>query len=291
MKTCTNCGKEIKDQVKFCNFCGKEQVIEKVITNENIRQTDDSINQQQDTQTNQQQQNYQQPNTAPILNQEKVTQLTNRSKNYFSYINKNIKNPIIGKDNKDGYFGLISYALICIFSGLAISHAIGKLMSLTGFSETAFPMFLQITLLLLCSQVVNVLTVYLLSAKIFHTKMSFVDTFETMYAPISLAVYISFLALILSFISTIGIGLLFFICLIITFFFTSISYVANLWSAQNYTQKRNKFYWTIGAIIIGGILQFLVSIILSDILGTSMMDIIQKMIQSSVQSSIPSIFR
>lgn len=296
MKKCSNCGKEIKDHVKFCNFCGQEQqgnvteiVTETVVSHdekpsiqgEGIHHTNQSNQHQQfhqETQNNQQQPY----NQGPIINQQAVNQLTNRSKNYFSYINKNIKQPIIGKSNQDGYFGLINYVLICVFTGLAISHAIGKVIGITGYSESSFPMFLQITLLLLCSQLVNVVTVYLLSGKIFNNNMSFMDTFDRMYAPIGLAIYVSFAALLLSFISAIGIGLLFFICLILTFFLTSVTYVANLWVTNNQSSKRNTFYWTMGAIIFGGLLQLLVSIVLSDILGTSMMNIIQQMIDSSV---------
>lgn len=295
MKRCSNCGKEIKDHVRFCNFCGQEQnhtitgsIEETVVSHDDMSEIhgesySNTNKQKNSTDQFQQTSNSQQQYTKePIINQQAVNQLSRRSKNYFSYVNKNIKKPIIGKVNQDGYFGLISYILICVFTGLAISHAIGKVIGLTGYSESSFPMFLQITLLLLCSQLVNVFTVYLLSGKIFNNKLSFMDTFDRMYAPIGLAIYVSLAALILSFVSTIGIGLLFFICLIFTFFLTGVTYVANLWVTTNQTHKRNTFYWTIGAIILGGLLQLLVSIVLSDILGTSMMSVIQQMIDSSV---------
>lgn len=246
--------------------------------------------------SNQQQNNHYQGNPnqqqqGSFINQEKMNQLTDNSKNYFSYLNKNMAKPNIGGRNTNNYFGVVSYVLIALFSSLAISHSIGKAVSFgtRGLADSSFPMFLQLFLLLLVTQLISVTTVFVLSGKIFHEETSFLDSFDRVYAPISLAVYTSLLAFVLSFISAIGFSFLFVIALLLTYFLTSISFVANLWVSVNHTQK-NKFYWTIGVIIVSFIVQVIVGFMLGDIIGTSIMDIFSNITGNITDSLTPRMF-
>ncbi|MFW7431354.1 zinc-ribbon domain-containing protein [Vagococcus carniphilus] len=315
MKFCINCGKEIKDKVKFCPFCGAEQkevstvtepVVEKVVneevndekeqpivetkvTSEEVAQPEQPVEQPSQptmNQENQQSSQQQQPNNeqqAPLIsiNHGSVNQLTDNSKNYFSFLNKNIAKPNIGGQNTNGYFGLVSYVLISLFSSLAISHSIGKAVRFgtMGYADSSFPLLIQLFLLILVTQLISVTTVYVLSAKIFREEISFLDSFDRVYAPISLAVYTSLFAFVLSFVSTIGLSFLFVVVLLFTYFLTNASFVANLWVSQNQTQ-RNKFYWTIGVIIVSFIVQIIVGIMLGDIIGTSIAEIISNVTDS-----------
>ncbi|MFY8329663.1 zinc-ribbon domain-containing protein [Vagococcus carniphilus] len=315
MKFCINCGKEIKDKVKFCPFCGAEQkevtivtepVVEKVVNeevnnekeqpivetkapSEEVAQPEQPVEQPSQptiNQENQQSSQQQQPNNeqqAPLIsiNHGSVNQLTDNSKNYFSYLNKNIAKPNIGGQNTNGYFGLVSYVLISLFSSLAISHSIGKAVRFgtMGYADSSFPLLIQLFLLILVTQLISVTTVYVLSAKIFREEISFLDSFDRVYAPISLAVYTSLFAFVLSFVSTIGLSFLFVVVLLFTYFLTNASFVANLWVSQNQTQ-RNKFYWTIGVIIVSFIVQIIVGIMLGDIIGTSIAEIISNVTDS-----------
>lgn len=315
MKFCINCGKEIKDKVKFCPFCGAEQkevstvtepVVEKVVNeevndekeqpivetkvpSEEVVQPEQPVEQPSQptmNQENQQSSQQQQPSNeqqAPLIsiNHGSVNQLTDNSKNYFSYLNKNIAKPNIGGQNTNGYFGLVSYVLISLFSSLAISHSIGKAVRFgtMGYADSSFPLLIQLFLLILVTQLISVTTVYVLSAKIFREEISFLDSFDRVYAPISLAVYTSLFAFVLSFVSTIGLSFLFVVVLLFTYFLTNASFVANLWVSQNQTQ-RNKFYWTIGVIIVSFIVQIIVGIMLGDIIGTSIAEIISNVTDS-----------
>ncbi len=319
MKFCINCGKEVKEKVKFCPFCGAEQkelkktdeLVEEVKVEE-INSLEEAKNVsvqsdvdpkeyiiEEDTSTiyNEQPKNDNQEQVSPhqtsnnqqapliSINQGTVNQLTDNSKNYFSYINKNIAKPDIGGRNKNEYFGLVSYVLISLFSSLAISHSIGKAMTFgtRGYSDSSFPMFLQLFLLLLVTQLVSVTTVYVLSGKIFHEEIKFLDSFDRIYAPVSITVYTSLLAFVLSFISTVGFSFLLVLSLLITYTFSSFSFIANLWVSQNNTQ-RNRFYWTVGVIIVSSIVQIIVSFMLGDIIGASIIEIISDIADSFASS-------
>lgn len=269
-----------------------EAVVEPAVTpHEPVQQSQPTQQVTQEQQPNYQQQqnnqyqgnNNQQQQQAPFINinQETVNQLTDNSKNYFSYLNKNLAKPMIGGRNTNEYFGLVSYVLVSLFSSLAISHSIGKASKFVtrGIADSSFPMFLQLFLLILVTQLISVATVYVLSGKLFKEETSFLDSFDRVYAPISLAVYTSFVGFILSFISTIGVSFLFVIVLLLTYFLTSISFVANLWVSVNHTTK-NKFYWTIGVIIVSFIVQLIVGMMMGDIVGTSILDILSNITDS-----------
>ena len=238
-----HCGKEIKEKVKFCPFCGGEQkevevtsepiivepIIEEVVeevtntteSHETIQTVEEPIveepvyeqpiqpeqpqqqyqEQASHQQQNQQQQNGQQQGTPIItINQESVNQFTDKSKNYLSYLNKNVLRPILKGKNNTGIFGIITFLLINTFLALSISYALGKVSQYGSKLE----MFLPTLLVLLVGQFISVLTVYLLSTKIFKGQSSLTDTFEHMYAPISGGVYITLAMLLLAIISKNG---------------------------------------------------------------------------------------
>ena len=278
--------------MKFCPFCGGEQkeitiskeiiemneetvTPEEIIIEEPIAHTQENVNEAPHTEQVQQ---------TPLvsINQDAVNQLTNNSKNYLTYLNKNIAKPNLGGSNKNGYFGLISFGLVSLFSSLAISHSMGKAVNVgtQNITNLSFPMFLQLLLLLLATQFVNVLTVYVLKTKLFPGEGTILDSFDNVYAPISLTVYTSLLALVLSFISTIGFSLLFSIVLMITFILGNISYIANLWVTETLNSNKNKFYWTVGTIFVAFIVQFLVTLMMADIIGTGMLDVFSNITHS-----------
>ena len=292
MKFCMHCGKEIKEKVKFCPFCGGEQkevvlteepVEEAVNSNETVQIIDEPVIQepvyeqpiqeeQQATSQQQTQQQTSQQQSAPIIsiNQESMNQFTDKSKNYLSYLNKNIKNPILRGANKSGIFGVITFLLTNAFLALAISYGLGKL----SHYGSKLEMFLPVLLVLLVGQFINVLTVHLLSAKIFKNPSSLIDSFEHMYAPISGGVYITVAMLLLAIISQRGISVLFILLFLLMLFIINITYIANLWAIDSSNSVRNKFYWTIGLLIVAGIIHLVVNILLADIVGSSLMSII-----------------
>lgn len=303
-----HCGKEIKEKVKFCPFCGGEQkevviaeepiimeesIEEVVSSNETSQPIDEPVieevayeqpvyeqpiqeeqqftNQQQENPQQQQQQTGQQQSTPIIsINQESMNQFTDKSKNYLSYLNKNIKNPVLRGTNNSGIFGVITFLLVNGFLALSISYALGKL----SHYGSKLEMFLPVLLVLLAGQFISVLTVYLLSTKIFKNQSSLVDAFEHMYAPISGGVYITLAMLLLAIISQRGISVLFILLFLLMIFIINISYIANLWSIDSSNSGRNKFYWTIGLLIAAGIVHFVVNILLADMVGASIMSII-----------------
>lgn len=170
MKFCMHCGKEVKEQVKFCPFCGGDQKEVSVTQSEEVSVAPPRI----------------------TIDQESINKLADKGKNYFTYINNNVRNPILGASNQSGYFALVTYLLLNALIALSISHALGKSL----FSSFSLELFLPLLLLFLVGQLINVVTVYLLANKIFKVSLNLVDTFERIYAPISLAVYVAVIMLV-----------------------------------------------------------------------------------------------
>lgn len=258
MKFCMHCGKEVKEQVKFCPFCGGDQ-----------KEVSATASGEESVVT-----------SRITIDQESINQLADKGKNYFAYINKNIRNPILGASNQNGYFGVVTYVLLNVLIALSISHALGK-----NFSSTfSLELFLPLLLLFLVGQFVNVVAVYLLSNKIFKVRLNLVDTFERIYGPISLAIYGAIIMLALSFISTYGFSMLFVLFLVLIFFLISVSFVANLWRTENLSPNKNRFYWTIGALILAGIAHLIVNLLLSDMIGASIAHLFEEIIDSIFSS-------
>ncbi|MFW8051901.1 zinc ribbon domain-containing protein [Vagococcus fluvialis] len=329
MKFCMHCGKEIKEKVKFCPFCGGEQkevevtsepiivepIIEEVVeevtntteSHETIQTVEEPIveepvyeqpiqpeqpqqqyqEQASHQQQNQQQQNGQQQGTPIItINQESVNQFTDKSKNYLSYLNKNVLRPILKGKNENGIFGLVTFLLINTILAFSISFALGKI----SYQNGKLTLFLPVLLILLVGQAINVLTVHVLSTKIFKMPSSLTDAFEHMYAPISSGVYITLAMLVLAIISPNGISVMFTLLFILVLFLINISYIANLWTIDNSNSVRNKFYWTIGFLIVASIIQFIVNILLTDIVGASIFSVITDVLEGLGRSFIQSFF-
>lgn len=288
MKFCMHCGKEIKEKVKFCPFCGGEQkeveiIIEEVESFEQVNSTNpeptpieeepiqnweqpkaqpiEEEPQQQSQQYNQQTEA--QPTPLISINPDSVNQLADKSRNYLSYINNNIKNPTLNAQNNSGYFGLFTYFLINLILGISLSHGLGKAIHYENFK---FEMFLPILILLLLPQFFNVLATYFLTTQIFNKKISLLDQFEQIYAPISITVYIGLAMFVLTFISTYGFSNIFAILLALSLFLINASYVANTWRAETFKPNRNRFYWTIGFMILSFIITIIAFTLLNDIL-------------------------
>lgn len=307
MKFCMHCGKEIKETVKFCPFCGGEQKEISTISEENVatishvdstvermgeiisepvKEEQTSFTEYSNTESQQHDttQQAQRPNETPLIsiNQESVNQLADKSKNYLSYLNQNVKSPTLGGVNNFGAFGLISYFVINTLLSLGLSHALGK--SITGLNFQ-FKLFLPLLLLILVAQLVNVLAVFLLGNKIFKVNINLMDTFDRIYAPTSIGVYTAVVMFFLTFVSRFGFSFIFTIFLTFTFFLINISYIANIWTLDSFATNKNKFYWTIGMMILAFVVQIIANFLLGDIVGGSLIGLIED-IANSITSNM-----
>lgn len=265
MKFCSKCGNEIKEGAKFCPACGAQQGqvsnngVEPVQQPTPVEPVEQPTQQSVPPKEEGPQFNF----NEQILNNEKVQQFTVESKNYFKWLNKNIAKPQVTISTDLPIFGLINYILILLFSSLAFSR--GMLSSVSYyFNEAAFPLVFEIILSFACYLVVGVLVVYILSDKIYKTKTSFIQAFDKVFAPASLAVYVSFASFIFSLLMN-GSSLLFTVLLFTPFLLVNLSVMINIYHTKDTTGKRNRYYVSMLAIVVYSIIMFIVFIMISNL--------------------------
>lgn len=289
MKFCINCGKELKEKVKFCTTCGTQQPELKEEKTEEINAGNqhDAIIQDVVAETSVETPISEpiQPEPEPIaepvyteptpeyvapqqvMTNQTVQQFTKESKNYFSYLNTAIKQPKIGMSESHHMFGLISFVLIAVLNSLAISHALNSIYFFALYTTAStFPLLLPILLWVLVAQFISVLLVYGLTAKVYQSPTSLLESFNKVYSPASMGVYISVVTFIYSFLLTDSVKI-FFILLAIPFFLVNASFVGNLWVAKDATNSKNRFYYTLAVLVISLIVQYVVSRIFMDVIA------------------------
>lgn len=267
MKFCLNCGKEIKEDAKFCPFCGSDQpdlptgniADNQPIANAAMQQPTAS----QQTTTNQATQQSATGKLEEFASSETVQEIKQRSMNYFTFLNKNVVSPQIGDDNVTNHFALVNYILIVLINGLAISRLSATVIG--SFYDTNFVFLLEFILLVAAALFTYPLTHFILEKVVYKQNISLLDSFSRIFSPVSVVVYTSLATLLLVFIANSTVELLLFL-FIVSFGLISYSFAASLWTAQDMTGKNGKFYLVVLSFILCAVLGYIIFRIFGGIL-------------------------
>lgn len=209
MKYCIQCGKELKTGAKFCSACGKRQNQEQTETTtvetvlEKGAQTQSSINEQ-------------------LKSNQTVQQLTKESKNYFSWLNSQIKGNNTNTEQASSIFGVINFLILSVVNSLAISRS---MLRMDGYgAETVLSLFIENLFVIGIYFTLFGSVYFVASTKISKKKGSFIVEFSALIRSTSLAVYISLGAFVCSFLIRdsymIVMSLLCLVALMVSFSFT-----------------------------------------------------------------------
>ncbi len=237
MKYCIHCGQQIKDESKFCAYCGNSQVVEDSTKSNgeknNVQETLSSLKEQ-------------------ALENESIKQAVAVGKNYLNFLIENIKNPTFNVDSYHNYYGYISLILLSLFTGVTLSKGISSIVSEiygafigygSGFyGSNEMPYIFESFLYLGLSMLAIGLLSYLTTVKVLKCSYSFSDVITKLFAPMSLAVGISCFTMVLVFLK-VNTAKLVLIGLSIIFVLQQVCYYAFLLDDKNYIhEKKNKIY-------------------------------------------------
>lgn len=326
MKFCINCGKEIKEDAKFCPYCGAQQPelaedpeapVEAPVSYEapptavgeeqpvaraeemseaeavpSLEEAPKETPKEAPTQPQStpvqaapqreveaekkpEKQVSQQLNEAAQATKEKfnefaksdtVKDLRKNSLNYFSYLHQNIKSPNVKNPETTGYFGLVNFILISLFTGLGLSRFVAKagsyLMGMysyytTGQSSTpAFAYVLEILLGIAAVLFIYVVVYYVFVKIIYKQDLPFLGAFERIFSASSLAVYVSVAAFLMSFITSAP--ELFLLLLVVDLGLVGFNFAGALWTAEDHSGKANRYYATVLAFLVASIITMIV---------------------------------
>ena len=312
MKFCVSCGSQLDNGAKFCVKCGASQPETKQETGSSIHpeiQVNNQATSQPQSSQDQpvnpmgsfQQESTQQPHmnqasengpsttqtiNEALKNNENIQQIKSQSKNYFGWLVSNTKNPQIGKTTNSPIFGLVNYGLLALITTLTLYRitylSITSLIVSGLMDDLGFPLFFETLIGLLILLIMPVLVVYIVADKIYHDSVTFLQAFDRVFAPISLAIFISFTALILSLL--LGIKGFIFWLIIIPFGLVSYSYAGNIWVTTDQTQNKNRFYTSVITFIIAAIFFFIAFLIAGGIFGEGILSILSQGIESTIDS-------
>lgn len=286
MKNCVSCGKEIKETAKFCPFCGTEQPAEVVTDLPPVSSVEDNTSSQSSatdisatedvTQAtkSQEKEAISSPEPDKGASEKKsanpntsygpqVEAVAKTGRNYFNFLNRNVLAPEMNFAETD-YNGLISLGLLSLFSAISISRTIGTIFNWLGSGET-FPFFFEIFLWIVVAFLVNVVVLFGFNKQILHENTNFLEVTNRLFAPVSVGVYISAVALLLSLILSAP-STFFFILVWLPFVLVNISFVGNLW--MNANRLKQRFYLVLAALAANSILAFIVARIFLNILSS-----------------------
>lgn len=272
MKYCTQCSEEIKQEAKFCPFCGGEQI-------EVIPENKQTSNFEQQVINNQ---IYQKPlEEAPqtfekihsslneqLKNNEKIQQITAESKNYFGWLNENIIRPKSALSTNNPLFGFVNYILISLFFSLTFSHNIVR-PAYSYVEDKIFPLFFEVFFATALMLIIGVSIVYLTADKVYKNKTSVLQSFDKVFAPASLAVYISLGAFIFMKLMS-SVSLLSILLMLSPFLLVNLSVSINIFFTPDKTEQKNRYYTTLLILFIYFILSMVVIFILGDILASTL---------------------
>lgn len=270
MKFCPKCGKEISEDIKYCPGCGAEQqMVEKPVVSiqETLSQKAAKLESSE---------TYRQT-------QEKVGQFSKESKNYFGFLVSAVKNPDLKKVSGIAYFGLVSFLIVTLFLALAISRSLVSMgLSVDG---KAFPMIMELFLWIALSAFVKVAIVFGYNRFIAKQEVTLLNAFEKVFSPISVTVFASLAAFVLSFAIT---GLtndfifkIFFFLVIAIFFLIDFSYLGNLWVTDLNQTNKNKVYMVLLALVVGMLLQYLLARIFGQVFANQLATMIERMVTNT----------
>ena len=221
MKYCVSCGKEIKESAKFCPFCGATQP--GMDTNPPSRE------------------------------------LANKSRNYFNFLNQNVAHPQVGLTSDRGFFGLLNFSLVTLLLSLALSHGFARGFNLVAAYTGNFPVLFELILWLGGCLFALVAVNFFAARLAYQEAVSFLESFDRIFAPASLAVYVSLALLLFSLIVNPGTMLLFLLIFGFCVLLVNLSFYGNLWRNEDLTTQRNRYYVNVIAILIQWCLTALVS--------------------------------
>ncbi|MFR1709706.1 MAG: zinc-ribbon domain-containing protein [Clostridium sp.] len=244
MKYCIHCGQQIKDESKFCAYCGKSQVIDDstkgTVEKNSVQETISNLKEQ-------------------AMENKSIKQAVSAGKSYFNFLIENIKNPTFNTEAYHSYYGYISLILLSLFTCITISKGIGSIvneiyeaLAIFGrgfYGSNGMPYIFEFFLYFALSMLAIVLLSYLTTTKILKVSYRFSDVITKFFAPMSLAVVISFFTMILAFLK-LRVGKLVLLGLSIIFILQQVCYYAFLLDDKNYVNvKKNKIYIVILNVI------------------------------------------
>lgn len=258
MSNCCHCHQEIKEGSMFCPLCGKEQIA--ASSNMHSSEERSSVQSFEQIQSTFNQQ---------IKSNEKIQQLTTESKNYFGWLNENVKSPKALKNTNNPLFSFINFCLISLFFSLAFSG--GVIAPTMYYSDKWFPYFFEVLLAIVLILLIGVLVVYVTTSQIYKEKITFLQAFDRVYAPASIAVYISLAALVFSVLMS-TYSVVFSLLLFIPIILVNISVSINIYATPDKTQKINRYYATL--LILSGhvILTTVVFFIIGDTIAANVFE-------------------
>lgn len=196
-----------------------------------------------------------------------VKDLKQNSLNYFSYLHKNIKAPNVKDPDTSGYFGLVNFILITLFTGLGLSSFLAKagryLWSIYAFHRTgeqsnlptfAYPLEKIGTVAALLF--VYVVVYYVFAKFVYKQQLPFLGAFERVFSASSLVVYLSIAAFLLSFIASAP--ELFVLLLMVNIGLVGFNFAGALWTAEDLSGKVNRYYVTVLAFLVTSMIVIIV---------------------------------
>lgn len=260
MENCKKCGKELSVDAKFCTSCGTNRVAGV----ENPAQ--ETISQASNEGANE--------------NLDKVKHVTS---SYGKYLHRSIKEPRLDA-SESNYNGFISYALITLFSSLAVSHMIAlglnKAVSTmhsflgSGGGQSAGPVFpgwLRIFLFFAITCMIPAVISLVATGKSFAGKATIFSAFNRMYTPAAISVYITGIVFVLTFVLTPLSTMWLLLLLGVAFFLINAGFVASLWNGTVNDSVSIRFYKVVGLLIANIIITSIVSsIFLNDVISVLM---------------------
>lgn len=248
MKKCVQCGTEISAGAKFCNVCGKNQKVEEGKETKSEPAVAKNVSIQASV-------------SEQLRDNQTVQQITNESKNYFHWLNQQIK---ISKKEKVAHvplFGFVNFILLIVLNSIALSVSFIT----SGYSNGQTPVTLFIAALVFVGMYFSLLYVvfYFILNRQSNRKLQLVEVFDSLFSPASLTVYVSLLSVIAAFILTDSdaytAALLFLSSLIV-----SLSFVDRLFKVQ---AAFGRFFMTLFTMTLPSIL---LSIIFQTISGVKL---------------------
>lgn len=183
MKNCVQCGAEISEGAKFCNVCGKKQEAEKV----NVTQPEHVIDKKVPLQESVGEQ---------VKDKETIQQLTNNSKNYFRWLNQQIKIGNKRVASPAPLFGFVNFILLIILNSMALSVSIGRLRVVTAKAPLA-SFFESVTVVGIYFSLLFFGFYFIVNRRRIQ-KLQFKEVFAALFNPASVVVYIGLGSVLLS---------------------------------------------------------------------------------------------
>ncbi|MCD2256919.1 zinc-ribbon domain-containing protein [Agrilactobacillus fermenti] len=286
IKICPNCGTQLAENTKFCTHCGqdvrevvptttsKPAAANQTVTKSEIHtQTDNSKVTVPPT-----------PAPQPNANVEATKQY---ARNYWQFLLASLKHPFTIKTTYHRYFGFVSFMIAALLATLSIvttlhSQSSEAFRAFMMQANLGFTFYLRIFIFTLLIYMAQFSVAYLSTHVLLGDRRFSYLQFTTRFAHYSnLNVFAMALLLLFSLMGISMTNLVLFILIgSVGSFFTSVAFAASIFSAQA-TNTLDKIYaYFLGSVILG-----IVVMIISSIVGASIIDTIIKAIENVINNS------